>query len=174
MFFFWQAAGIAAWRWTLLNGLWPLFECVWIHHQECRRVCRTDSRSFDAYQMLRNCQILFRMPHTPCRQRAVLSYEVVCLSCSLLAATIRKTKICSICWNSESPPKLQLGNWHLPQFHFIKVKTMYNMKYEGSCHSFLLRVAQRAKFTANWQREIEHFVGKWNKYSRAGSTGLSS
>ena len=54
-------------------------------------MCRADTRTFDAYQMRRNWQILFRMPHTPRRQRAVLSYEVVCLSCSLRAA-ITKSK----------------------------------------------------------------------------------
>ena len=109
--------------------------------------------------MRRNCQILFRMPHTTRRQRAVLSYVVVCLSCSLLAA-ISNSRQQSARQNyaayAETVNHCLTCNLHQPQFNFIKVKTMYKMKYERSCHSFLLRVAQRA----NWQREIEHFVSE--------------
>ena len=122
---FWRASGIAAWRWTLLNGLWSPFECVRTHHQECSRVCRADSRSFDAYQIRRNCQVLFRMPHTPRRQRAVLSYEVVCLSCSLHAAISKSHKRQHSARQkyaayAETVNHCLSCNLHQPQFQFYK------------------------------------------------------
>ena len=86
-------------------------------------MCRADSRTFDAYQMRRNWQILFRMPHTTRRQRAVLSYEVVCLSCSLLAA-ISKSRQQSARQKyaayAETVNHCLTCNLHQPQFQFYK------------------------------------------------------